>query len=274
MAKNLIWKDLSSEQLAQIRSQDASLGLSSRDLLAQILGLHATPSPLGDASRTSIGLDLYVSALRFGDSLSLEDDKLSGLFSIVKEVFLRAIRERQQVDRSFLVFQELLLAHSVHRPPFSVGLFTLAETKAIVAWMLDSFYRHYKLYMYAYTDRVVMRVDQAHPMDIVELPLASIPPLSDAMTEEEHEALMTEAEKKAEEEAKAVADAEQASAEEARLAALKEAYVAAIPDEISERVAAAVAKEMVRLRVDMEAQFNSQHERLISKVTELKAMAV
>lgn len=105
MAKNLIWRDLSSDQLAQIRSPDTASGLSSRELLAQYLGLHGTPSPLGDASRTSIGLDLYVSVLRFGDSLSLEDDKLSGLFSIVKEVFTTAIRERQQVDRSFSLFQ-------------------------------------------------------------------------------------------------------------------------------------------------------------------------
>ena len=144
MAKNLIWKDLSSVQISQIRSPDASLGLSSRQLLAQYLGLHATPSPLGDAPRTAIGLDLYVSVLRFGDSLALEDDKMSGLFSIVKEVFTAAITERQQVDVSFSHFQKLLLEHSIHRPPYSVGLFTLAETKAIVSWMLDTFYRHYK----------------------------------------------------------------------------------------------------------------------------------
>jgi flagellar biosynthesis/type III secretory pathway protein FliH len=116
-----------------------------------------------------------------------------------------------------------------------------------------------------------MKVEQTHPMDIVEMPPTSLPPLSDAMTEEQHVALMTEAEKKAEEEAKAVAEAERAAAEEARQAALKEAYVAAIPDEISERVAAAVAREMQRLKVDMEAQFSQQHERLLTQVTELQA---
>lgn len=164
------------------------------------------------------------------------------------------------------------MAHSVHRPPYSVGLFTLAETKAIVAWMLDTFYRHYKLYMYSFTDRVIMKVQQTHPMDIVEMPpSAFLPPLSEALTEEQHAALMTEAEKKAEEEARARAEVERAEAEEARLAALKEAYVAAIPEEISERVAVAVAREMERLKVDMEAQFTQQHERLLSQVTELQA---
>eukprot|EP00983_Pelagomonas_calceolata_P096108 1158091-Pelagomonas_calceolata.AAC.2 len=48
--------------------------------------------------------------------------------------------------------QELLLAHSVHRPPYSIGLFTHSEFRHILAWALDSYYRHYKLYQYVYTN--------------------------------------------------------------------------------------------------------------------------
>lgn len=59
------------------------------------------------------------------------------------------------MDRSFENFKELLLTHSVQRPPFSIGLFTFTEMKAIMAWALDTYYRHYKLYMYAFTDRCV-----------------------------------------------------------------------------------------------------------------------
>lgn len=73
-----------------------------------------------------------------------------------------------QVDKSFQGFKDLLLMHSVQRPPYSTGLFTLAEVKTIMNWMLDTYYRHYKLYMYTFTDRVLMSVTQTHPMDIVE----------------------------------------------------------------------------------------------------------
>ena len=141
-------------------------------------------------------------------SLKLQDDKLSGLFSIVKAVHLKSTTERLQVwngwvfsqvlpafalklkalytfwqsffslwtsvcpypcpypccsylrpyppvqvDLSFQYCKDLLLAHSVQRPPYSIGLFTLPEMKALLSWMLDTYYRHYKLYMYAFTDR-------------------------------------------------------------------------------------------------------------------------
>ena len=58
-----------------------------------------------------------------------------------------------QVDLSFKYCKDLLLAHSIQRPPYSIGLLTLAEMKAALSWMLDTYYRHYKLYMYAFTDR-------------------------------------------------------------------------------------------------------------------------
>lgn len=276
MAKSSTWRDLSANQLQQIRSPDASKGLQPREVLAEYLSLPdpSPTSPFHDPSKAAIALDLYISVLRFGDSISLEDDKLSGLFSIVKQVFLSAIQDRQQVDVSFNYFKSLLLAHSVQRPPFSIGLFTLAETKSIVAWMLDTFYRHYKLYMYTYTDRVVMNTIQTHPMDIVELPPSIFLPLNDAMTEEQHTIVMTEEQKKAEEEAKAQAEAQAQEIEAARLATLKEAYIAAIPDEISDQVTAAVAREVERLRGEMENQFKEQHDRLQAKVTELEAKVV
>lgn len=51
--------------------------------------------------------------------------------------------------------QNLLLAHSVQRPPYSIGLFSHSEFQRILTWALDSYYRHYKLYQYAYTNRCV-----------------------------------------------------------------------------------------------------------------------
>jgi hypothetical protein len=99
------------------------------------------------------------------------------------------------VDRSFQLFKGLLLAHSVQRPPYSIGLFTFSEMKAILEWALDTYFRHYKLYMYAFTDRVLMSVEQAHPLDIVEI-APGIPSLNDAMTEEQHAEVVSEEQRK------------------------------------------------------------------------------
>jgi hypothetical protein len=48
----------------------------------------------------------------------------------------------------------------VPRPPFSCGVFSQAEMQAILDWMLDTYYRHYKLYQYAFTKRCVAAADQ------------------------------------------------------------------------------------------------------------------
>jgi hypothetical protein len=39
------------------------------------------------------------------------------------------------------------------RPPFSIGVFAQHETRAVLQWFISSYYRHYKLYQYAFTDR-------------------------------------------------------------------------------------------------------------------------
>ncbi len=64
------------------------------------------------------------------------------------------------VDRAFTLFKDLLLRHSVQRPPASVGLFTLEEFKAVLEWGLDTYFRLYKLYQYAFTDRCVRGTPQ------------------------------------------------------------------------------------------------------------------
>lgn len=39
------------------------------------------------------------------------------------------------------------------RPPFSLGVFNQQQMQDIVDWMLATYYKHYKLYQYAFTTR-------------------------------------------------------------------------------------------------------------------------
>ena len=61
------------------------------------------------------------------------------------------IDERQEEDKSFDCFKELLLRHAIHRPPHSLPIFNLEDVKAIDLFALDTFYRHYDMYKYALT---------------------------------------------------------------------------------------------------------------------------
>ncbi|KXZ53860.1 hypothetical protein GPECTOR_6g778 [Gonium pectorale] len=266
MARNLVWKDLTAQQLASIRSPHPKKGLTGRDLLAKYSGL----SDYQQNPKTAIHLDLYVHTLQFGDELKFTDDKLSGLFSIVKTVHQRSIGEALTLENSFLLFKELLLAHSVQRPPYSIGLFTFSEMQKIMDWMLDSYYRHYKLYQYAYTNRVTLSATYTHPSDVVELP-PELPPLAVALTQAQHEAILTEEERKREQEEAAAAAAAEAAAEAERQARLREEYEAAIPEEIKDRVAMALEREVARLQKAMEEQFAAQQTELLAKIAALEA---
>ncbi len=50
------------------------------------------------------------------------------------------------MSESYELFRHLLLKHSCHRPPFSSGIFNLNDVKAISDYVLDTFFRHYKMY--------------------------------------------------------------------------------------------------------------------------------
>ncbi len=69
-----------------------------------------------------------------------------------------------------------------------------------------------------------------------------------------------------EEEAAAAAAAEAERAEAARLAQLREEYEAAVPEEIKDRVAEAVERELAHLKQKMEAQFQQQHADILSSL--------
>lgn len=42
------------------------------------------------------------------------------------------------------------------RPPYSLGLFTLVQAQAITQWFLRTYYMHYKLFQYAFTNRFAL----------------------------------------------------------------------------------------------------------------------
>lgn len=88
-ARNLTWRDLSEQQLQSIRHPHPKKGLTGRDLLASFTGT----SDHASSPRSAIALDLYVHTLQQGEEMKLADDKLSTMFSIVKEVHRRSVAE-------------------------------------------------------------------------------------------------------------------------------------------------------------------------------------
>merc|ERR1740129_2640719 len=83
-------------------------------------------------------------------SQSCTPNKTSTLLSIMKLVLEEAVSSRHNASEAFDVFQDCLLKHSVERPPKSVGIFTFDDVKAVMDYIHNTFFRHYRLYMYTY----------------------------------------------------------------------------------------------------------------------------
>ena len=57
----------------------------------------------------------------------------------------------QSEEASFGLFKELLLRHSVQRPPHSLAIFNLEDLKVINEHVNETFFRYYSMYHYVLT---------------------------------------------------------------------------------------------------------------------------
>ncbi|KAH0626363.1 hypothetical protein JD844_001305 [Phrynosoma platyrhinos] len=58
------------------------------------------------------------------------------------------------VEECYNYFTELVFCHSIRRPPFSIDLFNQDQLVLITDYMINTYFRHYKLYKYAFTPQV------------------------------------------------------------------------------------------------------------------------
>ena len=109
--------------------------------------------------QTLIELDLFTYAVLFCKKNEFSPEQLSAFFTIIKCVHSMCISTPyDNLQDCFVYFRELLLRHSVHRPPFSTGLYSLVQVKAITDYVLSTYFKHFKLYKYAFTKRVQLNL--------------------------------------------------------------------------------------------------------------------
>jgi hypothetical protein len=61
-------------------------------------------------------------------------------------------------DKSFDYFKNLLVRHSLFRPPHNIIVFTLLEIKDITDFYLQNFFKLYNLYLKAFTSKVDIEI--------------------------------------------------------------------------------------------------------------------
>ncbi|XP_053328052.1 cilia- and flagella-associated protein 119 [Spea bombifrons] len=133
-------------------------------------------------SRMPALLDVYYYALRFCQDCAFSEEQTSCLINIVKETHMACMdTPLGNADESYSYFNELLLCHAVHRPPFSVNVFSQQQIQRISRYFLDTYFRHFKLYKYVFTPQVRLDLSISYKGD----PRSEAPEPQEADTETE-----------------------------------------------------------------------------------------
>ena len=119
---------------------------------------------------------------RFAVDAGFTAKQISALISIVKYVHEKGISENATAASNFAVFSEMLCSYSVHRPPYSTGLWSARQLTRISDWMLAEYYTQYQLFGAICRPRVVLNMS-TRENNMTETP-PSLSPLSSAITEE------------------------------------------------------------------------------------------
>ncbi|XP_006000927.1 coiled-coil domain-containing protein 189 isoform X2 [Latimeria chalumnae] len=120
-------------------------------ILGGLLGLENYASD----PRVEILLDVYFHAVLFAREHGFNQEQTSTLVSIIKRVHGACVETPLgNRDLCFNYFTELLFCHSVRRPPFSIDLFNMDQVTLITDYIVNTYFRHFKLYKYIFTPQV------------------------------------------------------------------------------------------------------------------------
>ncbi|KAA0725096.1 Coiled-coil domain-containing protein 189 [Triplophysa tibetana] len=146
-ARVLLWADLKQsdlEELEKTKSIQEIERILCRALVPDV------PEP-----KRGILLELYTNQVLFCKEKRFNREQTSVLISIVKNVHqFNTETPLNNTDDCFNYCSELLLCHSVRRPPFSINLFNADQVTEILSNFINTYIRHYFLYKYIFTPEV------------------------------------------------------------------------------------------------------------------------
>ncbi|XP_025089172.1 coiled-coil domain-containing protein 189-like isoform X2 [Pomacea canaliculata] len=174
-AKVVVWSDLSVDDVDRLNE---SLSVDHvKQVLADIFHLDSWQ----EDPRQAIVMDLYYYTLQFAQDNNFNREKTSTFFSIIKNIHSACVETPfGNLEHTFRYFKDLILCHSVNRPPFSIELFNAEEIQKISEYTINTYFRHFKMYKYAFTP--VVRLDLA--ITYQGVPVSPRPSVGDELTTE------------------------------------------------------------------------------------------
>ncbi|XP_066239406.1 cilia- and flagella-associated protein 119 isoform X3 [Saccopteryx leptura] len=120
-------------------------------VLAQLLGL-GWPEP---SLRDAITLDLFSHALIFCREQGFSLEQTSTACALLQDLHKACVATPLgNVEECYRYFTSVLFCHGVRRPPFSINLFEEEQLLALADYVVNTYFRHFKLYKYVFTPQV------------------------------------------------------------------------------------------------------------------------
>ncbi|KAM5197920.1 cilia- and flagella-associated protein 119 isoform 7-T8 [Hipposideros larvatus] len=122
------------------------------EALAELLGLGFPQRGLRDA----ITLDLFSHALIFCRQQSFSLEQMSAACALLQDLHQACVATPLgNVEECYRYFTSVLFCHGVRRPPFSINLFKEEQLLALADYVVNTYFRHFKLYKYVFTPQVL-----------------------------------------------------------------------------------------------------------------------
>ena len=99
-------------------------------------------------------LDFHCINYNYCCQRQFSNEKVSTLLGIMDFILHTMIKRQMQVEQGTKLLKQILSKHKLHRPPFSILIFSEAEVTDIQNFMLNNFFRHYCLYEYSFKPKV------------------------------------------------------------------------------------------------------------------------
>lgn len=148
-AKICLWADLDVHKSEEIK------GAVNMEEVKRILAEHFALNDYKENPRSAALLDLYFYATQFALNHNFTKEQLSVFFSIVKKTHMVCVETPfGNVEQCYDYFKELVLCHAVLRPPWSVNLFGHEHVRLVIDYVVNTYFRHFKLYKYVFTPLV------------------------------------------------------------------------------------------------------------------------
>jgi hypothetical protein len=142
-----------------------------RDTLASFLNL----SLAAINAKTEVVLDFHFYNMVFCKETGFTPTKTATFCGIMKKVLDEdTAASHRDVRQSFARLKQLVLEHSVERPPWSVGVFDENDLDSMLAHATNSYFRHFRLYRMTMAPRIQLELKQHNP-GFVEEPGPSRP---------------------------------------------------------------------------------------------------